>query len=317
MTVSLLAAAALLAEPSPPASAVPWERDHGAAYTRAEETRAPILVQFRADDCERSTAGGNSVPGTQVRSGEQTGLGPRSSSLPGQSTRDVMNDCDLMEDTVWSRPEVVSAAARYVPVLTGDTSDRTLTRRYEAATMPTTLVADPWGNEIVRLVHYVDSARLLRVLDAMPRDFSALEPAGRALRDSPRDPELLLRAAAFYEGARLGEIAEKYYERASLTDGAKKDAAVRRRIAVARGTNLLRGGKPADAARVLQASFEDARDGEQGDVVLFGWMMAELQQGRVKEADRPFRELEKRYPTSRYTARAKENMAAAAATKKG
>jgi hypothetical protein len=288
-TLVLAALLAVHASPAPAAS-IPWERDHRAAYTAAEERRAPVLIHFRSDQCPRAVVGGST-----------------------SALNDEASDCDRMEEFVWSNDDVRKAVARYVPVLTGDTGDRTLTRRYEVGTVPTTLIADPWGNEVVRLVHFVDALRLARILKAMPSDFSALEPIAVELRRRPHDGELFVKAAAFYEGARLSEIAERYYERAAASDAAKKDPGVRRRIAAARGTNLLRIGKAPDAARVFRETFEDAPEGLQGETVLFGWMMAELQQNRVKEADRPYRELLTRFPESKYTARAKENMAAAAA----
>jgi tetratricopeptide (TPR) repeat protein len=307
--MTTLALVVILAAPDA-AAAIPWERDHRAAFTAAEERRAPLLVHFRSDHCERTSPGlAGGVSGTEAR-GAVIGAAPRSGAARDRSTRDEASDCDRMEELVWSNREVAEAAARYVPVLTGDTSDRTLTRRYEAATMPTTLLADPWGNEIVRALHFVDAPRLARILRALPADFAPLEPVGRALRERPHDPALLAQAAAFYERARLFEIAERYYERAAAADGARKDHARRRRMALARGTNLLRIGKAAEAARVFRETFEDAPGGAQGDAVLFGWMMAELQQKRLKEAQRPYRELLARFPESRYAARAKENMSA-------
>lgn len=266
-----------------PARAIPWERDHGAAATAAEEKGAPLLIHFRSADC--------------------------STGRQEYSVRDAATDCDAMEETVWSSAAVMEAASRFVPVLTGDTSDRTLTRRYEVATMPTTLIADPWGNEIIRLVHYVDAPRVIRILNAVPRDFSALSPVALALRRDPRNGDALLKAAAFYEAARLPEIAEKYYERATASDAAGADAALRTRTALARGTNLLRMRKPAEAAGVLRAAFEGAPQAAEGDAILFGWMMAELQQGRTKEAERPYRELLARFPDSKYAPKATENFA--------
>jgi hypothetical protein len=302
----LLAAVIALADRP---SSIPWQRDHGAAAIAAEEKRSPLLIHFRTDDCERTEVGGSAPVGTTPGNAPET---PRSAAGPGgHSVGDATTDCDAMEETVWSNAVVADAAARFVPVLTGDTSDRALTRRYEAATMPTTLIADPWGNEIVRLVHYVDAPRLLRILNAIPRDFSPLQPAALALRRDPRDADALLKAAVFYEGARLPEIAEKYFERATASDLARADAAVRARIGLARGTNLLRMGKPAEAAGVLRATAEGAPQAPGADAILFGWMMAELQQGRVKEAERPYRQLLARFPASKYAAKAKENFAAA------
>lgn len=267
------------------ASPIPWMRDHDAAFRAAEERRAPLLVQFSSASC----------PGTIV--------GQAASAL-----NDEVSDCDRMEERVWSRDDVKAAAARYVPLLTGDTSDRTVTRRYEVATLPTTLIADPWGNEIVRLVHFVEAPRLVRILSALPADFAGLEPVGRALRERPDDPSLLVQAAAFYEGARLFEFAEKQYERAWRNEGARKDRGLRQRLGVARGTNLLRMGKASEASRAFRDAAEEAPSEPQADVALFGWMMAELQQGRRKDAEKPYELLLARHPSSRYTGRAKEAM---------
>lgn len=303
----LLLAAALALADRPPS--IPWQRDHGVAAIAAEEKGAPLLIHFRSDDCERTYVGGSAPVGTTPGSAPET---PRSSAgSAGRSVGEATTDCDAMEETVWSNAAVMEAASRFVPVLTGDTSDRTLTRRYEAATMPTTLIADPWGNEIVRLVHYVDAPRIIRILNAVPRDFSALAPIAVALRRDPRDGETLLKAAAFYEGVRLPEIAEKYYERAAGSDAARADAALRARTALSRGTNLLRMGKPADAIAIFRRGSETAPQAPGADAILFGWMMAELHQGRFQEAERPYRDLITRFPESKYAAKAKENIAAA------
>ena len=321
MAFALAGIVVVLLAQAPAAGRIAWQRDHGAAYGSAAEERRPILVHFRSDHCERIAPGmgGAAIGGTEAsrRGGAIVAEAPRSGGASGPTIRDEMNDCDRMEELVWSNPAVIAAAARCVPVLSGDTSERTLVRRYEVASMPTTLVADPWGNEMFRAIHFVEPGRMARLLTALPADFSALEPAARALQANPRDAPALEKAAAFYEAEKLREVAELYYEKLTLTEAAKKDAVLRRRVAVARGTNLLRIGKQTDAARVFRDTFEDAPDGAQGEAVLFGWMMAELQQGRLKEAERPYQELVKRFPDSRYTARAKENMAAAAAPKKG
>jgi len=314
VNVMMLLLLAAIAAADAPARAIPWGRDHGAAASAAEEKRAPLLIHFRSDDCARTDVGG-SVPAGTAPGNAPPETARSTSGLGGRSVGEATSDCDAMEDTVWSNAAVVEAAARFVPVMAGDTSDRTLTRRYEAATMPTTLLADPWGNEIVRLVHYVDAPRIIRILNAIPRDFSTLSPVAVALRRDPGDGETLLKAAAFYEGARLPEIAEKYYERAAGSDAARADAALRARTALPRGTNLLRMGKPADAASIFRGAADSAPQAPGADAILFGWMMAELHQGKVKEAERPYRDLLARFPESKYAAKAKENFTAASVSR--
>ena len=275
------------------ARSIAWGRDQRAAYAEAERRGAPLLIHFRSDHCERTDVGGGAVAEA--------------------GTRDQATDCDRMEQDVWSSADVVAAAGAFVPVLTGDLADQTLKRRYSVGTIPTTLLADPWGNEIVPMVRYVPREKVRLLLTALARDFSPVREASMALSKDRANAGALLELAGFYESHGLREIADVYYQRAGLSDAAKRDAAVRRKAAVGRGTNLLQMGRAGDAAEVFRSSYRDERSGEGADVVLFGWMMAELQQARFKEAERPYRELLARFPDSKYTAKAKENFAAATA----
>ena len=52
------------------------------------------------------------------------------------------------------------------------------------------------------------------------------------------------------------------------------------------------------------------------DALLLGWMMAELQGGRLKEARAVLGTLEKRFPDSPYTAKAKQTLAGAGAPRR-
>jgi tetratricopeptide (TPR) repeat protein len=295
-------------------SSLPWRRDMG-VFVEAEERRRPILIHFIARDCATATGQPSSAGGRIGSSSAADAGSRRSPSGPGAvANREVegqVDDCRRMEENVWSDAAIASAAERYVLLLVDDGGDHKLLRRYEVGTLPTTLIADPWGNEIVRLLRYVPRESVLRILRGMPSDFTELQAAGLALRSDPHQADSLQGAAAFYEKTNLREIAERYYEHALLIDSVRQDPARHRALAIARGTNLLRMGKAAEAAGVFRDGFEHAREAPQGDVVLFGWLMSELQQAHLKEADRPLQELRRLYPQSPYTAKAIANMDAA------
>jgi Tfp pilus assembly protein PilF len=179
------------------------------------------------------------------------------------------------------------------------------------ATVPTLLVADPWGNEVIRMVGPTPLQQAVRVLNAIPGDFRPLRAAGEALRQDPARLDALLAAAAFYEGAGLGVVAERYYERASLVSAAKDDTAVRRPLVIARGLNLLRLGKPKDAARLFEDEAGRGLEGPQADVVLFGWAMASLTGGDTAKARKLGDDLSRRFPDSAYAKRLRENLSRA------
>src|SRR5262249_58253226 len=107
-----------------------------------------------------------------------------------------------MEADVLSQPDVVAAAARFAPLLVEQSMDpnvdeRSLERRYKVYTIPTVLFADPWGNEIVRLVGLVPRDKFLGVLKAMPADFGPLDAAAKVLRDDAGNGPALASAPAF------------------------------------------------------------------------------------------------------------------------
>lgn len=224
-----------------------------------------------------------------------------------------------------SRPDVVAATARFVPVLSDegllpgakiDPQDRNLNRRYQVATFPTVLFADPWGNETIRLVGRVPKDAFLQVVKAIPEDFAPIEKASRLLRENPESALALVASAAFYQDRGLLPVSERLFERALGMSELTADVASRRQVVIARGMNLMRMDKAVEAARLFERTLAEAPDGPAGDALLFGWLAALLQRGSAKEARSVFADLEKRYPASPYTAKAKQNLAAAGQPKK-
>ena len=120
----------------------------------------------------------------------------------------------------------------------------------------------------------------------------------------------LLGAARFYEGARLGVVSDRYYERALGASALKADVGRRHDVAIARAANLLKLDKPADAARVFEAALAEAPDSPRAELLLLGQVMAAVQGGQRKPAQRAYEALRTRFPRSAAASRAAEHLKA-------
>jgi hypothetical protein len=218
---------------------------------------------------------------------------------------DILTPCAKMEEDVWAHPDTARSVQRFVAVIVPEISTRVVHRKYEVVRMPTALIADPWGNEIIRAVGYVERPTFLRILEAIPRDFTRARPAAEALARDPDDAKARFALAGFYESTGLREIAEKYYEKALLKPAAREPR-LRRDITLARGLNLLKLKQPGPAGRLFEEELAAWSDAPDNDVVLLGMVLARLQEGRSKEARATVEDMKKRFPQSPYTQRAQQ-----------
>ena len=282
--------ASLLAVLAMAGPGVAWTRDYTRAFADAEEQRRPMLLFFRTE-CGGGNAQQNPIVTGPIQ--HQEGL----------------SDCDLMQHDVWESPDTLKAVERYVPVIV-DGGDRTLQVRYQAVRMPTTLVTDPWGNEIFRTSGYISRDKMIRILEAVPRDFTPLAPAGQTLKANPTDFGALVSAARFYEGAGLPQVSDRLYAAALAAPGAT-DVPARRQAVISRGLILMaRLNRAEEAASLFEKELAAAPDGPGSDALLLGLVNARLTQGKRKEAEAAIKQMESRFAASPYTARAKENLAA-------
>jgi hypothetical protein len=270
------------------AAGVPWTRDYGRAFADAEEQRRPLLVFFR-EEC-----GGGNRPQNPLEAG-----GPI-------VHQEGLSECDLMQQDVWEAPEVVEAASRFVPVLV-DGGDRTLQVRYQAVRMPTTILTDPWGNEVFRASGYLSRAKVAGLLRAVPKDYAPLAAAGRVLRANGADFPALVAAAQFYDAAGLPQVSDRLYAAALAAPGT--EVVARRQAVISRGLLLMsRLGQAAEAAALFERELAAAPDGPGSDALLLGLVNARLTQGRRKDAEAAVRRMEREFARSPYTARARQNL---------
>ncbi len=277
------------------AAGLPWSRNYTGAFAQAEEGARPLLFFF-AGAC-----GGGHKPASDI-------MAPGSGPIEHQEGDSA---CDRMQQDVWEDATVVAAAARFVPVLV-DSGDQTLQVRYQVIRTPTTLVTDPWGNEVLRVSGYFQKDKMVRLLAAIPADLRPLAPAARALHARPADFAALVAMAEFYQAARLPQVVERLYGLALNTPRSATPIDAWRRAVIARGLNLLVGlANPGAAAGLFDAESSAGPDDPGTDALLLGSVNARLQQGKRKEAEVGVRDLERRFPKSPYALRARQNLDAA------
>ncbi|HEV7502203.1 MAG TPA: tetratricopeptide repeat protein, partial [Vicinamibacteria bacterium] len=256
------------------------------------EQRRPLLLFFR------NNCGGGDVPTNPIAVG-----GP-------VEHQEGLSQCDRMQDDVWESAPAAALAERYLAVVV-DGGDATLETRYQVVKTPTTLITDPWGNEIVRTTGYLERDKMARILTAIPRDFSPLAAAGRTLKGNPTDFGALFSAGQFYEGAGLPQVSERLYAGALASPGAS-DVSARRQVVIARGLNLMAHLNHADqAAGLFEKELGAAPEGPGSDALLLGLVNAQVAQGHRPEAETAVKRLDERFPGSPYTARAKQILALA------
>ena len=146
---------------------------------------------------------------------------------------------------------------------------------------------------------------------AVPRDFAPLAPAAQTLKANPTDFGALVSAARFYEAAALPQVSERLYA-ASLAAPGATDVAARRQAVISRGLNLMaRLNRAGEAAGLFEKELAAAPEGPGSDALLLGLVNARLSEGKRKEAEAAVKQMEARFAASPYTARAKQNLAAA------
>jgi tetratricopeptide (TPR) repeat protein len=192
-----------------------------------------------------------------------------------------------------------------------DGGDPELRVRYQVVRMPTVLLADPWGNEILRFTGYHPPEPVAKALGAMPEDFAALEQHARALQEDPSDAAALVGAARFWEGVGLRQVSERLYDLALATSHWREDRKGRREVIVARGVNLMRMQRNKDAAKLFEDALGEDPAGSGSDALLYGLLAARLQDGNHKAARAAYQDLQQRFPSSAYTQRAGQVLAAA------
>lgn len=196
--------------------------------------------------------------------------------------------CKLMDRTTWIDKDVVARLGAFVPVKVDADLQKTFIERYQVEAFPTVLLLDGKGNEISRLLGFVDVQKILPVLGAVgdgyaaylksaatPDDAAAAESTGRFLLAAGNPQGALERArrALKKAGGAAREPLELLLADAQLASGdAKAAAAVYTRLADGATAPAVKGR------------------------ALAGLYRAEKERGHQKEADAVRARLERDFP---------------------
>lgn len=113
-------------ETQPKAGEIPWLTSLDEGLAAAKAQNKPVVVDFFATWC-----------------------GP----------------CKLMDAEVWPRPEVISAAAGFVPVKVDVDQNQALANEYKIEGVPTMVFLDAAGKETGRQVGMVEADELVKLLN--------------------------------------------------------------------------------------------------------------------------------------------------------
>ncbi len=210
-------AAAPAAASATPADAskggIHWEPTYAAAMARAQAENKPVVMKFYTGWCPF---------------------------------------CTKMDKTTWLDASVAEAAKSFVTAKVNADVEAPPVARYRTTGYPTVIIAEPGGEQVIRLEGYKDGATVARLMKAYTANAEALASAHVALKQNKKDIPAMFTIADFQAGAGLHDHAADTYSRiAKAAQGADLVRAL-----AGGGLALTRDGKPEPAAKLLARATE-------------------------------------------------------------
>lgn len=238
-----------------------WETDYKQALTLSRETGKPILVDFWAKWCK---------------------------------------PCLVMDETFWTRSDVVEAVKSFVPLKLDYDIEKTLSRQFAVRGLPYIAFSDSFGSLIGyrRGFNSLTAGELTQISKDLPKDFSVLTKAFDRLEVKKDDSAALLEIADYYSRNKISEAAAKYYRLAYETSEIKQNAAKREAVAEKLAPLMYAAGNHDQVIGVLEdylKSFPRAAKREPFYEML---IISSVNRGRLFAADIYLERLTKEFPAS-------------------
>lgn len=222
-TVLLLSALASGLAPRPAAAgeetdsaaAIAWETAYAAAVKKAQADERPLLLKFYTGWCPH---------------------------------------CVRMDRTTWKDDKVAKLAESFVAAKVNADVEKVPVKRYHLTGYPTVIVAEPSGEEVLRLEGYKNAEVIAAYLQAYRGKEKEIAAAHAALRQDRRDAEAHLTLGRFYRDVGLHDRAEGAFKSAlkAAEGGAWLEATT------GAGECLVEKGEFKAAAKLLEPALERA-----------------------------------------------------------
>lgn len=255
-----------------PASAIQWQTNYKTALKAAQKSGKPILIKFNAEWCL---------------------------------------NCDTMEKTLWSKPEISRLSKEFVSVSVDYARDRETVARFGVSSIPHVIVADSWGN-MLDFHHGYDKRQTETAIHQMMRnvwkDFSEIQAPNLKLETDKDSAAALVKIAQFYRKINALFLSNKYFKQALKTKQIKTDAALRENALVAAGGNYLKMRDFDEAEKFYKDSLREFPDGEHNDRAFFGLIMINIHRNKLADAESFFVQMKAKRPHSEATQQAAANL---------
>jgi thiol-disulfide isomerase/thioredoxin len=250
---------------------VEWNKDFKKALSLARETGRPVLIDFQADWCK---------------------------------------PCKEMEKSFWPRPEVVAVSKKFVCVSLNYDSNRGEASRYGVDRIPAVIFMDAWGNPITLNFGYGPSASgtLLKIMNALPGDFSPISQWNDVLEKDSDNTEALVKVGHFYSKNGIYALSTSFFKRALKSKDIEADSKAREELMIFVGMNSLKIQDFGEAKKSFEDYLKEFPSGSYVETALVGTFSAQLGKKKFGDAEKTLAQLKAAYPNSQALARAEQQL---------
>ena len=216
--------------------------------------------------------------------------------------------CREMEASLWSRPDVIAMASKFVCLHVDIDRDSSTAARYDAQSVPIVSIADPWGTELARREGYGGPDTYVELLRAVPIDFSEIAPWQEALAEDPRDVEALRQVGLAYHRLGLFDASTRFLEKVLRSKDVKAHPDLLAEVLTMVGWNHLKSHDFKSARKSLERCLKEVPSHPALDVTLYGLLAVHLAANERDQAVTLLDRLESCCPGSALTARARKDL---------